>query len=83
MFWLIVKIVVAVAAVGLGIYWGLPGRYVVDLDELERTMESGVGRTRKVKRYFTPMAWMQRQISSRGEGHLRRRGFTVERPEDR
>jgi len=83
MFWLVVKIVGALVAVGLGVYWGLPGRYEVDLDELERTMESGVGRTRKVKRHFTPMAWLNRQLSSRGEGHRRRRGFSVERPEDR
>jgi hypothetical protein len=83
LFVLILKILGAVAAVALGVWLGLPGRYEADLDEIERTMESGVGRTRKVKRRFTPLAWVQRKLSARGGGSQRRRGFTLERPEDR
>jgi len=80
---LILKIVGAVAALALGIWLGLPGRYDPDLEEMERTMESGVGRTKKVKQRFTPLAWMQRQLSARSGGSQRRRGFRLEPPEDR
>ena len=83
MFALILKIAGAVGALALGIWLGLPGRYEPDLDEIERTMELGVGRTRKVKRRFTPLAWVQRQLSARGGGSRRRRGFTLESPDDR
>ena len=80
---LALKILVAVAALGFGVWLGLPGRYETDLDSLERDMESGVGRSRKVRRHFTPLAWVQRQLSSRGGGAQRRRGFHIEAPEDR
>lgn len=83
MFVLILKILVAVAALALGVWLGLPGRYEVDLDEIERTMESGTGRTRKVKKRFTPLAWVQRQLSARGSRATRRRGFNLESPDDR
>jgi len=80
---LVLKIVGAILAVGLGIWLGLPGKYEPDLDELERNMVSGVGRTRKVKRHFTPLAWIQRKLSARGSEPTRRRGFKIERPDDR
>jgi len=80
---LILKILGAVAALALGVWLGLPGRYQADLEEIERTMESGVGRTRKVKRRFTPLAWMQRRLSARSGGGHQRRGFNLESPDDR
>ena len=83
MFVLILKILGAVVALALGVWLGLPGRYEPDLDEIERTMESGVGRTRKVKKRFTPLAWVQRKLSARGSAATRRRGFNLESPEDR
>jgi hypothetical protein len=82
-FVLILKILVALAALAFGVWLGLPGRYEPDMEELERTMELGIGRTRKVKRRFTPVAWLQRKLSARGGGTSRRRGFNLERPEDR
>jgi hypothetical protein len=81
-FFLILKVLGAVAAVALGVWLGLPGRYEADLEEIERTMESGVGRTRKVKRRFTPFAWMQRNPKARSGGAQRRRGFSLESPDD-
>lgn len=49
-------------------------------------MDEGGRRTRKVKRHFTPLAWIQRQVSARGGARRspgRRRGFKLESPEDR
>lgn len=80
---LFLKILGAVAALAFGIWLGLPGPYRPDLDEIERTMESGTGRTRKVKRRFTPMAWMQRRLSLRSGGSRQRKGFNLEPPDDR
>lgn len=83
MFVLILKILGAVGALALGVWLGLPGRYEPDMVEMERTMELGIGRTRKVKRRFTPLAWAQRQLSARSGGANRRRGFNLESPDDR
>lgn len=78
---LALKIVLALAAVGLGVWLGLPGRYQQDLDEIEKNLLTGTGRTRKVKRHFTPLAWIQRQLSARSSRGQRRRGFNVEHPD--
>ena len=80
---LTLKILAAVAAVGLGVWLGLPGRYTQTYEELERSMESGLGRRRKVKRHFTPLAWFQRKLSARSSPSQRRRGFNLESPDDR
>ncbi len=80
---LILKIVAAIAAVGLGVWLGLPGRYEQPLEDIERTLEDGFGRPRKVKRRFTPLAWVQRKISVSSGGQQRRKGFKIERPNDR
>lgn len=80
---LFLKIVGAVAALLVGVWLGLPGRYEQSEKDIERTMDLGIGRTRKVKRHFTPMAWVQRKIGVSSSGVQRRRGFNVERPEDR
>lgn len=78
----------AVAIIGLlvGVWLGLPGRYTQTPEEIEKLMESGVaGRPRKVKRAFTPLAWVQRKVNSsgRGGGGRRPKGFKLEPPEDR
>ncbi len=79
---LTLKIIGAVAALGLGLWLGLPGRYEPEHDEIEKTMTSGYGRTKRVKRHFTPMAWVKRNVDvgtrSKGGG-----GFKLEKPEDR
>ncbi|HSW28424.1 MAG TPA: hypothetical protein VLH75_02920 [Longimicrobiales bacterium] len=67
----------AVAALGLGIWLGLPGR-APSVEDVERTMRNPLPESRKVKRRFTPLAWAQRHI---GTGVSRAgRGFRVERP---
>jgi len=79
---LVLKIVVAVAAVGLGVWLGLPGRYDQSLEDLERNMEMGRD-TQRVQRHFTPLAWLQRKATARGVLRKPRQAFRMERPEDR
>jgi hypothetical protein len=67
---LFLKILGGVLALGIGFYFGSAGRYRPDPDEIEKALSEG-GRTRKVKRHFTPLGWL-RQNQERGS-HLRRR----------
>mgnify|MGYP006908406072 CR=1 FL=1 len=82
-------IVTGVLGLGIGVWLGMRGRYTQTPEDIERVMESGGDRRRKVKRIFTPLAWMQRQISTSGPSADRRRqrgsrsGFKLESPEDR
>jgi hypothetical protein len=70
----------AVAALGLGIWLGLPGR-TPSVADVERNMDHPLPESRKVKRRFTPLAWAQRHI---GTGASRAgRGFRVGRPDRR
>ena len=70
----------AVAALGLGVWLGLPGR-PPSLEDVERNMRTPLPESRKVKRRLTPLAWAQRHI---GTGVSRAgRGFRVERPRRR
>ncbi|MDX1492681.1 MAG: hypothetical protein R3253_01305 [Longimicrobiales bacterium] len=83
-------IVTGVVGLAIGIWLGMPGRYTQTPEEIQRIMESGGARRRKTKRIFTPLAWMQRQISTSGPSAERRKrrgggrsGFKLENPEDR
>ena len=59
----------------------MPKKTPFDIDE---RMSSGSGRRRKVKRHFTPFAWLQRQISAKSiRTSSRQRGFRMESPDDR
>jgi hypothetical protein len=60
----------------------MPGRYEQTHDEIERTMASGTGRRKKVKRHFTPFAWMTRNPSARRSKPRRRGGFSLDSPDD-
>lgn len=86
LFWIILT---AAGGLGIGVWLGMPGRYTQSPDDIERIMESGGRRRRKTKRVFTPLAWMQRKISSTsGPSRDRRKGrgrsgFKLESPEDR
>jgi hypothetical protein len=81
-------ILVALAGLGIGIWLGLPGRYTQSADEIEDLMESGGGRPRRVKRTFTPLAWMQRKAGAKSSPSRQRRGsrtrsgFSLEAPDD-
>ena len=81
------KIAGALLALALGVWLGMPGRYTQSVDDIEQVMASGGGRRRKVKRRFTPLAWLQRNPSaSRARGRKSERGrsggFRLESPED-
>lgn len=82
---LILKILAAVAALGLGIWLGLPGRYEARYDEIDRSLASPYGKSRRAKRHFTPLAWLQRNVKvSTGRPRRSTRGtFQMDRPKDR
>lgn len=69
MLWL--KILGGLLALALGLYLGMAGQYRADPEELDRSLGPG-GRSRKVKRAFTPLGWL-RQKQERGS-HRRLRG---------
>ena len=74
---MLVLILCALTAVGLGVWLGLPGR-PPSVEDVERNMQHPLPESRKAKRHFTPLAWAQRRI---GQGGSRTgRGFRVERP---
>lgn len=79
---LVLKILGGVAALVLGIWLGLPGRYNSRYEDIERVIENPGGRSRKVKRVFTPLAWIQRKIdvATGGARQSKRRGFKLDRP---
>ena len=82
---LALKILGGLLALALGVWFGLPGSYSQTAEEIEESMARGPGRRKKVKRHFTPMAWLQRNVkvrTSRGEGSRRARGFRVESPDE-
>lgn len=49
---MLIKILLGVAALGLGIWLGLPGRFEQSTDEIEKLMARGGSKRRKVKRHF-------------------------------
>ena len=79
---LTLKILGAILALGIGIFLGLPGRFEQTPEEIEKIIVSGTGRRRKVKRHFTPFAWMSRNPSVRRSQPKRRGGFNLETPDD-
>ena len=83
-------VVTALVGLGLGIWLGMPGRYTQSVDEIDKIMESGGARRKKVKRVFTPLAWVRRSVSSKSSpsrgrraARGRRSGFRVESPDER
>jgi len=79
------EILAVVAALAIGIWLGLPGRYTQTPEDIEAAMARGSVRRRRVKRDVNPLAWLQRRVSVRpSRSRARGRGsFDLERPEDR
>ncbi|MDH3271395.1 MAG: hypothetical protein OEN56_08695 [Gemmatimonadota bacterium] len=83
-------ILIGVLGLGIGIWLGMPGRYSQSADDIEKIMESGKARRRRTRRVFTPLAWMQRKVSStsnpsrdRRKGRGGRSGFNLKSPDER
>jgi hypothetical protein len=75
---LILKILGAVAALALGVWLGLPGRYESDPEEIDRVLgEEGTGRARAT-RHFLVVDWFFRGLKrSRKKPRGRRHFHTV------
>ena len=67
---LVLKILGAIVALGIGLYLGMAGQYRSDPEELDKALRSG-GRSRKVKRRFTLFGWMR--MPEERSSHRRRR----------
>jgi hypothetical protein len=81
---LALKIIVGVAALALGFWLGLPGRYTQTPEDIEHDMEwRRSGGTYRVKRSFTPFAWLFRKPSARMDRSRSRRPFHLESPDDK
>ena len=57
---LLLKILLGLAAVGLGIWLGLPGRYEQTQDEIGKAMDRGGAKRNQVKKVFTPLDWLRK-----------------------
>ena len=66
----VLKILGAIFALGVGLYLGMAGQYRSNPDELDKALGAG-GRTRKVKRRFTLFGWMR--MPEERSSHRRRR----------
>lgn len=79
---LALKIIIGLAALGLGIWLGLPGRYTQTPEDIEHEMKWHKAGTYRVKRVFTPLAWIQRKPQARGDHTRHRSSFRMESPDE-
>lgn len=78
---LLLKILVGVAAVGIGIWLGLPGRYEQTQEDIEKAMDRGGARRNQVKRVFTPLDWLRKdKRGSQRRAEMQRRRFRTAAP---
>lgn len=76
----ILMILGGVAALALGIWLGLPGRYDRPQEDIERALEQRSIRSKRVKRHFTPIDWFRKE--ERGSSRRRQqRRFRTAAPE--
>ena len=82
---LTLKILGAIAALALGLWLGMPGRYARETHEhdVEEIMDRGGGRRHRARRHFTPLAWAIRQVKGESRRRSRAGRFRMERPDDR
>ena len=69
---LFLKILGGLAALGLGVYLGLSGTSPQSSDDIEKALGPG-GRTKRVKKRFTPLGWL-RNIDEPSSRRRRRGG---------
>jgi hypothetical protein len=81
---LALKIIIGLAALALGFWLGLPGRYTQTPEDIEHDMKwHGNRGTYRVKRTFTPFAWLRRKPNVGVDRSRTRRPFHLESPDDR
>lgn len=69
---LTLKILGAVAALLLGVWLGLPGRYERDLREIDKVMEDGGRERKRVNRMRTPLDWFRKDAKASDRRRSRR-----------
>lgn len=77
---LFLEILLGIAALALGIWLGLPGRYTQSTDDVEKAMERGGARRNTVKRHFTPLDWFRKEEKG-SHRRRRRRHFRTAAPD--
>lgn len=58
---IVLWILAGLAAVGLGFWLGLPGKYEQTPEDIEKAMERGGARRNQVKKVFTPLDWFRKE----------------------
>jgi hypothetical protein len=74
---LVLKILGAVAALLLGVWLGLPGRYDYDPEELEQALVEGGHERARATRHFMAVDWFFRKLTRSAHRQPRRRFRTV------
>jgi len=78
---IVLQILGAIVALGVGIWFGLPRRGEQTPEDLDRLMgQSDLRLPRRAKRHFTPMAWMQRNMRVKEPPSMQRRAFQLDTP---
>ncbi len=72
------KILGGILALAIGLYMGLSGSYRPDIEEIHRSLGPG-GRTRKVRRHFTPLGWLRQTDERASRARRRARGSSGRR----
>jgi hypothetical protein len=82
---LILKILLGIAALLVGVWLGLPGRYTQTPEDIDKAMQRGGARRNTVKRHFTPLDWFRkdRRGSERRRQHHHFRTAAPEKRPDR
>ncbi len=70
---LFLKILGGILALGIGLYMGSAARYRPDAEEIEKALSEG-GRSKKVKRHFTPLGWLRQNQERSSRIRRRSRG---------
>ncbi|MCJ7629835.1 MAG: hypothetical protein MUO50_15780 [Longimicrobiales bacterium] len=78
MFVLFLKILGGILALGIGLYMGSAARYRPDSEEIEKALSEG-GRSKKVKRHFTPLGWLRQTQERSSRIRRRSRGASTRR----
>lgn len=74
---LILKILGGIAALALGVWLGLPGRWEQSQRDIERAMDQGGAHRNKVRRHFTPLDWLRKEKKGSERRRTRRHFHTA------